>query len=140
MKSHELKVSKYEYEKVMKDDVKINIPEEPYYYQDDNYRTVIGLFPKFYDPQKKFQHIEIIEITNDRILRASFVCTPQYLTDVISVFGVKGRSDSDYLVQRVIEYLMSDDYGIYTIPEPNFYQKLQDYIRNINSELQLKFR
>src|SRR5574343_481785 len=97
-------VKEYVYKKVEKSDVAINIPHEPIFFQAWNCRDVTGIFPN-YSPNFKtnipeLHCLDVIEISDDisdnRIIKISIGVHQSNLSDIVSRFDLKGKSETDY--------------------------------------------
>lgn len=128
-----LEVVEYVYEKVKKTGSVINIPTEPIFYQEDNYREVTGLFPNL-NPGAPHgcRTIDIVKIQNTGIRIAHLFAHPDKISDIISRFELKGKSVEDLLVDDVVRYLM-DDIEYHRVDEQVFVNKYDDISRKINS-------
>ncbi|HLO91546.1 MAG TPA: hypothetical protein VK172_10320 [Lentimicrobium sp.] len=120
-------VSVYETQKVFKTKVKVSLPEEPYYYKglDNEYVSLI--------PQKSGERhsIVITEIRSHRVISTMIFCDERYLAELMAVFGTDGN-EMDFLIQRVIEYLIRD-YGCRKISEADFYNQLDTFTTGIKN-------
>ena len=70
MEAKKLKIQQYVYEKILKDDVEISIPQEPVYLREENSRCLTGIFPQRQDwdgGDGDVWELQIIEITETRI-------------------------------------------------------------------------
>jgi hypothetical protein len=103
-----IKVEQYVFEKVKKSDVEIHIPNESIFYQVFNHRVVTGIFPKIADwngGDNRVWRLDIIRVTENGITQASMDTNPRELSNIISRFDSKGKSNEDYLVDDVVRYL-----------------------------------
>jgi len=125
-------VEEYVYEKVKKSDVVINIPQEPIYFQEYNHRTIIGLFPQFatWDDNSVWE-IQIVEITDKTIERAMIRTNSRELSDTISRFDIKGKSQEDYLKDKVVRYL-KDFFTDDRVSKEVFSAKYNDFLRKVS--------
>ena len=128
-----LKVESYVYEKVKKTDVEINIPQEPVYFQEHNHRVVVGLFPKYSTWQEgnPVWKIDVVEVTDKTIQRAVLRISERNLSDIISRFDYKGKSQEDYLIDKAVMYL-KDRFTDDRISAETFHNKYVRFLRKIS--------
>ena len=111
VKTQTIKISDYEWEKVLKNDVDMPIPTEPYFYQEDNGMTVFGLFPtKFtedFASRKKGEiyRLSIVKIDLRSIIKTSINVNSNELSDIMLYGDRKGLSMDDRLRYEVVYYL-----------------------------------
>lgn len=125
-------VEEYVYEKVKKSDVVINIPQEPIYFQEYNHRTIIGLFPQFatWDDNSVWE-IQIVKITDKTIEKTMVRTNTKDLSDTISRFDIKGKSQEDYLKDKVVRYL-KDFFNDDRVSKDVFNAKYNEFLRKIS--------
>ena len=125
-------VEEYAYEKVKKSDVVINIPQEPLYFQEYNHRVVIGLFPQraTWSDNSVFE-IQVIKITDKTIERTFIRTSSQELSDVISRFDIKNKTQEESLQDKVVRYLkypFADD----RVSREVFLSKYERYLEEVS--------
>ena len=125
-------VEEYVYEKVKKSDVEICIPQEPIYFQEYNHRTIIGLFPqlKTWDDNSVWE-IQVVKITDKTIEKTMVRTNPKELSDTISRFDIKNKSQEDYLRDTVVRYL-KDFFTEGRVSKEVFNAKYNDFLRKIS--------
>lgn len=107
IKTCKVPIEQYEFKKVKKLDAEIQIPLEPVFYQEWNYRVHTGLFPEFRTwSDGSLTSISIIRIKDKSITRSSFSVSPSNLSDIISRSDLKGKSDEDSLIDDVVRHLL----------------------------------
>lgn len=132
MLSAAVNVEEYVYEKVKKSDVVINIPQEPIYFQEYNHRTIIGLFPQFATwSDNSVWEIQIVKITDKTIERTMVRTSPKELSDLVSMFEIKGKSQEDYLKDKVVRYL-KDFFTDDRVSKEVFSAKYNDFLRKVS--------
>ena len=126
-------IEEYVYEKVKKSDVLINIPQEPIYFQEYNNRTVVGLFPQFrtWDDNSVWE-IQIVKVTDRNIERTIIRTSPKELSDLVSRFDIKNKSQEDYLKDEVIRYL-KDFFKEDRFSKEIFIGKYNEYLRKVSA-------
>lgn len=131
-KSVAVQVEEYVYEKVKKSDVTVKIPQEPIYYQEDNYRTVIGLFPQFATwLDYSVWEIQVVKITDKNIERTNIRTSTKELSEIISEFGFKNKSNEDHLKDEIVGCL-KDFYSVDRVSKEVFENKYNIYIKNLS--------
>ena len=102
-----LNIEKYVYEKVHKADAKINIPQEPVFFQEYNNRVTTAIIPQFatWDDNRVWE-VKVIEVTDKCVSNTIVRTSPKELSDEISRFEMKNRTPEDFLKEKVIRYLM----------------------------------
>jgi hypothetical protein len=100
-------VEHYVYEKVKKFDVILAIPQEPIYFQEYNHRVVIGIFPQFATwSDNSVTELQIVEITDKKLLRTSLPVTSEALSKtILRLEVIKTKIYEDVLQEKVINYL-----------------------------------
>ena len=114
-----IKVEEYGFQKVLKNDIEIEIPDEPMFYQEWNYRTIIGLFPQRATwSDNSVCALEVIKITDIEIRRTHITTASKALSDAIGRFPIQNKDPNDILKEEVIRHLKDfSDEGIITKEE-----------------------
>lgn len=127
-----VQVEEYVYEKVKKSDVVINIPQEPIYFQEHNHRIIIGLFPQFATwGDNSVWEIQIVKVTDKAIEKATVRTNAKVLSDTISRFDIKNKSQEDYLKDKVVRYL-KDFFTDDRVSKEVFSAKYNDFLRKVS--------
>lgn len=130
-------IEEYVYEKVKKNDVIINIPQEPIYFQEYNHRVIFGLFPQFATwGDNSVWEIQIIRISSDKIIKTFIRTSPRELSDMVSRFNVKNKSEEDYLRDTVVRYL-KDYFNNDRVQKKHFLDKYLSFKDKIENEFNL---
>jgi len=125
-------IEEYVYEKVKRLDVIVNIPQEPIFFQEYNHRTIIGLFPQFTTwGDNSVWEIQIIKITDKIIQRTMIRTSIRELSDLVSRFEFKNKSQEDYLKDRVVRYL-KDFFTDDRVSKEVFLAKYNQYLRSVS--------
>lgn len=127
-----LTVEGFVYEKVMKTDIKINIPQEPIFFQAFNHRVVTGLFPQFATwGDNKVWEIKIVQITSDEIFNTTVRTDARNLSETLSRFEIKNKQRKDTIIEEVVRYLR-DFYTDDRISKEIFMAKYNEKISGLN--------
>jgi hypothetical protein len=125
-------IEEYVYEKVKKSDVVVNIPQEPIYFQEYNHRTIVGLFPQFATwSDNSVWEIQIVKITDKTIERTMIRTSPKELSDLVSRFEIKNKTQEDYLQDKVVRYL-KDFFTDDRVSKEFFVSKYNEYLRKVS--------
>jgi len=125
-------IEEYVYEKVKKSDVVVNIPQEPIYFQEYNHRTIVGLFPQFATwSDNSVWEIQIVKITDKTIERTMIRTSPKELSDLVSRFEIKNKTQEDYLQDKVVRYL-KDFFTDDRVSKEVFVSKYNEYLRKVS--------
>jgi hypothetical protein len=125
-------IEEYVYEKVKKSDVVVNIPQEPIYFQEYNHRTIVGLFPQFATwSDNSVWEIQIVRITDKTIERTMIRTSPKELSDLVSRFEIKTKTQENYLQDEVVRYL-KDFFTDDRVSKEVFVSKYNEYLRKIS--------
>lgn len=130
-------IEEYVYQKVKKSGVVINIPQEPIYFQEYNHRVIIGLFPQFaHWSDNSVWEIQIIRISDDKIIRTFIRTSPKELSDMVSRFDVKNKSEEDFIKDKVVTYL-KDWFNLDRVSKETFVNKYLGFKDKIEKEFNL---
>lgn len=131
-KNNQILIEEYRYEKVKKTDVAINIPQEPIYFQEHNHRVIIGLFPQFATwGDKSVWEIKIIQLS-DKKITSTFIRTSEIeLSDMVSQFDFKNKSEEDYLKDKAVRYL-KDFFTQDRVYKSIFVNKYESILNDLN--------
>ena len=131
-KSTSIEVTEYVYEKVKKEDIKINIPMEPVFYQQHNHRIIIGLFPQYTNwmPEEHIWEIQIVKITNKSIIRTMIRSAAQELSHLLSINGNK-MDDEDALRCEVVD-ILKNFFTEDRVEEKIFIAKFRAFLENVD--------
>lgn len=135
MKSKEVIFEKYEIKKVKVTDSKINIPQEPYFFQTNNSQTIIGLFPQFMDwdgGDGSVWELRVVKIGRTDILKTIIRVNPHSLSDMFSKSGLKNLSQTDHLKLEVLEQL-TRYYNEDRVSLEDFNRKVSFFFEDIKS-------
>ena len=125
-------IEEYVYEKVKKSDVVVNIPQEPIYFQEYNHRTIVGLFPQFATwGDNSVWEIQIVKITDKTIEKTMIRTSPKELSDLVSSFEIKNKTQEDYLQDKVVRYL-KDFFTDDRVSKEVFVSKYNEYLRKVS--------
>lgn len=104
---NQINVQKYVYEKVLKEDVKVNIPEEPIFFQEYNHRVIIGIFPQRakWDDNRIYE-LKVVQVQKDYIDIAALSVEPKTLSNQLMHMDVQGKSKADLLKDKALRYLI----------------------------------
>jgi hypothetical protein len=109
MEIKQLKVEEYVYEKIKKNDSIVNIPQEPIFYQECNHRVIVGLFPQFATwGDNSVWEIQIVEVTDSNIRRTFIRTNKEDLSNRISRFNDKNKTEEERLKDDVVQYLQTN--------------------------------
>lgn len=133
-------VEDFVFEKVKKNDVKINIPQSPLFYQAFNYRIVIGLFPQLnMDDVNKVDSIKIIRIDSEGITQSYIYAEASSLSMLLMKFkSDNSKTADDRLRATVVDYLMHY-YGADTISQEKFLEKYNEKLNNLSEIINCKW-
>lgn len=122
-------IEEYVYERVKKNDVTINIPIEPIFFQEYNHRVMIGIFPQFATMfDNSVWELQIIKISDANIERTHIRTNVQELSNIVSRFDIKQKSNEDKLKDKVVRYL-KDYYLDDKISKERFVSKYEEYLK-----------
>lgn len=137
-----LKVQKYEFEKVLKDNVEVNIPEEPIFTQAWNHRVITGIFPIKADWENgdgKVWRLYIVRIAEyENIQTALMDVNPKALADLFLMEEVKNKCKEDALKLEVLDYL-TRYYNEDRVSENVFKNKFTAMVEHIEYQAKIKF-
>lgn len=108
IKNKIIKFSGYVMERVKKDDISINIPEESYFFQRFNHKEIIGIFPQFATWEGgdgSVWELQIVQVSENNILKTALRTHPERLSHEFSRMHLEGRSKEDILKCVVIDHL-----------------------------------
>jgi len=135
-------VSEYVYEKVLKENVSINIPESPLYIQEYNCRVLIAIIPEYatWDDSGIYQ-LKIVEVVSgEEIRRTEIRLSNNNISDIVSRLNKKEhKSGEERLQDKVIRYL-KDYYLDDQISEKRFIDGYHVTINKFNQYLDYKFQ
>lgn len=104
---NQINVQKYVYEKVLKEDVVVNIPEEAIFFQEHNHRVIIGIFPQRAEwDNNRIYELKVVQVKKDSIEIVSLSVEPKTLSNQLLHMDVKGKSSSDFLKDKALRYLI----------------------------------
>ena len=112
MEAKKLKIQQYVYEKVLKNDVEIAIPQEPVYLQEEHGHYLTAIFPQKEDWEggsNEVWEITIIEVSDKRILSTYIRTNEDTLSSIVSRFDSKGKSSEEHLQDKVVRFLLDND-------------------------------
>lgn len=144
MKTQKIKISDYEWEKVLKDDIEIPIPTKPYFYREDNI-TVIGLFPQKitedFASRKKGEvyQLSIVKVNLREIIRTNITVTANELSDIMQYGNQKRLCHLDYLRHDVVYYLRHH-FGDGETTYDAFKNAVLGQINNISNDLKFEIK
>jgi len=120
-----LLITDYVYERVKKSDIEIKIPKTPIFFQEYNFRTVIGLFPQFATwSDNSVWEIQIIKITEKEINRTFIRTNASNLSDLISRVTLTGKNSEELLREKVVFWL-KNRYGDDIVSKETFIKKYE---------------
>jgi hypothetical protein len=126
-----IEVGAWVYEKVKKLDIAIHIPQTPIYFQEQNHRAIIGIFPNFaFWSDNSVCGLQIIKITNNIILKSYMSVLKIELSDQLNRIDIKGKSQEEYLQDSVLNYL-KDFYTQDRVSKEIFVDRYNQYIQKI---------
>jgi len=112
MEAKKIKVQQYVYERVLKNNVEISIPQEPVYIQEEHGHYLTAIFPQKEDwdgGSGNVWEIQIVEVSNTRILRTYIRTDEHTLSDIVSRFEYKGKSSEEHLQDKIVRFLLDND-------------------------------
>ena len=125
-----LNAEMFVYEQVKKSDVVINIPTKPIFFQEWNYRVVVGLFPTFNEYSgHRLWKMDVIKIADKQLERTSFGLNPHELTDILSG-KFKGQEGHELKVKAVnyLKNFFTDD----RITKDSFMKSYGNFLNDIS--------
>lgn len=127
-----VQVEEYFYEKRKRSDVIINIPKEPIFFQEYNHEVIIGVFPQFATwSDNSVWELQVVKVTNEKLERTFIRNSPKELSDIISRFCIKNKSQEEYLRDDIIKHL-KDSFNVDRVSKDVFVNKYKEFIRNIH--------
>lgn len=141
MKTEKIIVKEYVYEKVLKEHNEIEIPLESLFYQEHNYRSIIGVFPQFFDG--KVFELKIVKIT-DRYILNNFIRTDERnMRNILVRIGNKEvKNLNESFIEKVIWTLKNKFYEDSIITKEKFLEyynkhllKLTDIFEDVDNFL-----
>ena len=127
-----IEVEEYVYKKVKKTNVRVEIPQEPIYFQEHNQRIIVGVFPQYAAWNNNLiWRLRAVQVNENGLTCVTIDIDHQHLSNVVSRFDETNKTIERHLIDKVVKYL-KDFYTKDRVSKEVFLAKYSEKILNLN--------